>query len=105
MPNKSGPLPGPSKTITFRRDGKGALKFSGQRIGSAVRVKWRYDDEDNAYENEIAVRLYKTTGGKYVLGFEVYNKTEEHYVCRDAEVAATLDELLAKCWPEKEQRK
>ena len=81
VPAQSGPsvkkvVPINPKSITFRRDGKGALKFSGERIGSATRENVEGNDENRF---DIAARLYKTTGGKYVFGVEVYNKTAEHY--------------------------
>ena len=98
----SAPTSGPSvkkivpinpKSITFRRDGKGALKFSGERIGSATRENVEGNDENRF---DVAARLYKTTGGKYVFGVEVYNKTAEHYEFRDGVVAATLEDLWTK---------
>ena len=86
---KKAPTP---KSIVFRRDGKGALKFSGERIGSATREN--VGNDENRFD--IAARLYKTVGGKYVFGVEVYNKTAEHYEFRDGAVAATLEDLWTK---------
>jgi len=98
VPAQSGPsvkkvVPINPKSITFRRDGKGALKFSGERIGSATRENVEGNDENRF---DVAARLYKTTGGKYVFGVEVYNKTAEHYEFRDGVVAATLEDLWTK---------
>jgi hypothetical protein len=97
MSNKTGPTSGPSKTVTFRRDGKGPLQFTGERIGSAVREFDLDESPDRpAGHYNVAARLYKTAGGKYVFGFEVYNQTDEYYVCRHAETAPTLEELVEK---------
>jgi len=98
----SAPTSGPSvkkvvpvnpKSITFRRDGKGALKFSGERIGSATRENVEGNDENRF---DVGARLFKTTGGKYVFGVEVYNKTAEHYEFRDGVAASTLEDLWTK---------
>src|SRR6516165_9817806 len=98
VPAQSGPsvkkvVPINPKSITFRRDDEKALKFSGERIGSATRENVEGDD-GNRYD--VAARLYKTTGGKYVFGVEVYDKTAEYYEFRDGVVAATLEDLWTK---------
>jgi len=97
IPAQSGPsvkkvVPINPKSITFRRDGKGALRFSGERIGSATREN--VGNDENRFD--IAARLYKTVGGKYVFGVEVYDKTAEHHELRDCVVAATLEDLWTK---------
>ena len=74
-------------------DGKGALKFSGERIGSATRENVEGNDENRF---DIGARLYQTSGGKYVFGVEVYNKTAERYEFLDGVVAATLEDLWTK---------
>ena len=45
---------------------------------------------------ELSVRLFRTVGGKYVLGYEEYNRTTEEYVSRDGFAAESLPELLEK---------
>ena len=45
------------------------------------------------YDLEISARLFKTSGGKYIVGVEEYDKTNEQYEVRFAEVATTLKEL------------
>jgi hypothetical protein len=97
-PAQSGPsvkkvVPISPKSITFRRDGKGALKFSGEEIGSATRENVEGKDENRF---DIAARLYKTSGGNYIFGVEVYDKSAEHYEFRDGVVAATLEDLWTK---------
>ena len=81
------------RAITLRRDGKGALKFKGERIGAATRLRQLQDDREEWYDLEISARLFKTSGGKYVVGVEEYDKTNEQYEVRFAEVATTLKEL------------
>ena len=80
--------------ITLRRDGKNALKFKGERIGAASRVYELQDDNSESYRLEISARLFKTPGGKDVVGVEEYEKTNEQYGIRFAEAAATLKELV-----------
>jgi hypothetical protein len=82
------------KAVTLRRDGKGALKFKGERIGAASRLRQLQDDREEWYASEISARLFRTTGGKYVIGIEEYDRTNEQYGIRFAEVAATLQELV-----------
>jgi hypothetical protein len=80
--------------ITLRRDKKGALKFKGERIGSAKRnqdIPQEDDGESKSYE--ISARLFKTAGGKYVLGVEVYNHTDEGYEYRNGFASESLDAL------------
>ena len=89
------------KDITLRRNGKGPLKFKGERIGDASRTfKDELDDEGAALKTpetrELSVRLFRTAGGKYVLGYEEYNRTTEEYVNRDGFAADSLPELLEK---------
>jgi hypothetical protein len=82
------------RTVTLRRDGKGALKFKGQRIGSAGRVHSELVDYDESRVLEIDARLFKTSGGKYVVEVEEFDKTHGRYGIRFAEAAATLEELV-----------
>jgi hypothetical protein len=82
------------RAVTLRRDGKGPLKFSGERIGDARRSRELETDNGEPYTLEISARLFKTTGGKYVVGVEEYDKTNEEYGIRFAEAAATLQELV-----------
>jgi hypothetical protein len=85
---------GPDKWITLRRDKKGALKFHGERIGAATRTWGGPGESDEKPEiYELSAKLFKTTGGKYVVGVEVYDRTEERYKCRDAVVNESLDAL------------
>ncbi len=86
---------GPFRPITLRRDGKGALKFNGERIGAATRYSTFEPDNDQVdHTFQISARLFKTSGGKYVVGIEVYDQTEESYDCRDGYVGASLEELV-----------
>jgi hypothetical protein len=82
------------RTITLRRDKKGALRFKGERIGAATRT-WedRRDLNENWISYGISARLFKTTGGKYVAGVEVYNQTDEHYEFRNGTVSDSLEDL------------
>ena len=83
----------PMKPITLRRDGKGPLKFNGQRIGDATRNS-REEQEDGEMKSFVtSARLFKTGGGKYVLGVEVYNQTDECYDSRFGWVSDSLDGL------------
>jgi hypothetical protein len=84
---------GPFKAITLRRDGKGALKFKGERIGDAKRTAKVEDDNNETKSYEISARLYRTATGKHIMGVEVYNRTDECYDSRDGwvkESAAAL---------------
>jgi hypothetical protein len=82
------------RAITLRRDGKGVLKFKGERIGAARKVSELYDNNDDSYMLETSARLFKTSGGKYVVGVEEYDKTNEQYGIRFAEVATTLQKMV-----------
>jgi len=88
---------GPLKSIMLRRDGKGALKFNGERIGSARRSSTINVADGGQAEDwttyEVSARLFKTSGGKYVLGIEVYNKTDEEYSTRWGQASDSLDDL------------
>jgi len=88
---------GPLKSIMLRRDGKGALKFNGERIGSARRSSTINVADCGQAEDwttyEVSARLFKTSGGKYVLGIEVYNKTDEEYSTRWGQASDSLDDL------------
>ena len=44
---------------------------------------------------EVTARLFKTSGGKFVVGVEKYDRTNEQYKCRHAEAHISLDELVA----------
>jgi len=80
------------KTITLRRDGKGPLKFSGERMGSATR-RFSHSKGDGTYTfYEISARLFRTTGGKYVAGIEVYNRSDEEYVRRSGWIAEVVND-------------
>ncbi len=81
------------KSITLRRDGKGPLKFNGERIGAASRTQGIPDDSGEWKSYEISTRLFRTPSGKYIAGLEVYNRTDETYETRDGWVGATLEEL------------
>lgn len=83
-----------SKPITLRRDGKGPLKFNGERIGSATRRSQSEDNDGEMKSHEISAKLFKTTGGKYVLGVEVYNHTDEQYEAREGWIAGSPEELV-----------
>ena len=50
-----------------------------------------YEQKPESYE--ISARLFKTIGGKYVAGVEVYNRTRERYVSRDGLAHDTLEAL------------
>ena len=52
------------RAITLRRDGKGTLKFKGERIGAATRLHRLQDDHEEWYDLEVSARLFKTSGGK-----------------------------------------
>ena len=82
------------KPITLRRDGKGPLKFNGERIGDAKRTYKSEDDSDGVEKSyEISARLYKTASGKCILGVEIYNRTDECYDSRDGWVKESAEEL------------
>ena len=70
------------------------MKFKGERIGDATRAHEFETDNGDPYTLETSARLFKTTGGKYVVGVEEYDKTNEEYGIRFAEAAATLQELV-----------
>jgi hypothetical protein len=90
---------GSIRSITLRRDNKGALKFNGERIGSASRTNQIETDSGENITLDTSARLFKTTGGKYVVGIEAYDKTNEQYGWRFAEAAASLEELVAALEP------
>jgi len=92
MGNKQSAQSGSFKTITLRRDGKGALQFKGERIGSATRT-WTDNDQEPAEIHEVSAKLFRTSGGKYVAGIEDYNKTAEEYHCRCGFADTSLDAL------------
>jgi hypothetical protein len=81
-----------TKPITLRRDGKGPLKFTGERIGDANRTRSIEDDSGDLKSYEISTRLYRTPS-KYVVGIEVYNRTDEKYDTRYGWFGASLEEL------------
>jgi hypothetical protein len=95
MSEKSSAHSGP-RPITLRRDKKGALKFNGERIGAATRHQDEQDDNEEWRSYEISARLFKTTGGKYVVGVEVYNRTDEHYEARDGIAEESLESLASR---------
>jgi hypothetical protein len=84
---------GSIKSVTLRRDGKGPLKFTGERIGAATRRQNIDDDNGEQKSYEISARLFRTSSGKYIAGVEVYNKTDEQYDTRDGWCNASLVEL------------
>lgn len=93
-----GPAPiGPIRSITLRRDGKGALKFNGERIKSASRSYNLDESRDPQIEDlkvyDVSAKLFKTSGGKFVLGIEVYNKTDELYETRWGQASDSLAAL------------
>jgi hypothetical protein len=96
---------GPVRSFTIRRDKKGALKFNGERIGSATRTSRTPVEHDPTGQleetHEVSAKLFKTTGGKYVVGIESYNKTAEHYDWRDGFVNQSLDALVEAIKAEK----
>ena len=96
MSDKSSAHSGPVRSITLRRDQKGALKFNGQRVGAATRNQKIEDDDGKMTSYEISARLFKTTGGKYVVGVEVYNQTDERYDSRDGAASDSLEDLVVK---------
>jgi hypothetical protein len=88
--------------VTLRRDKQGPFKFTGERIGAATRTFVR--NNNNATNNvdevcEVSVRLYRTAGGKYVLGVEVYNRTLERFEERDAWLDSSLEALVDQLKP------
>ena len=96
MPDKISAQAGP-RSFTLRRDKKGALKFNGERLNSATRNHAKEDDLGETKSYEISARLFKTTGGKYVVGVEVYNRTDEEYLWRDALADDSLKDLAPRC--------
>jgi hypothetical protein len=96
MSEKASAPSGPVKWIKFRRDQKGALKFNGERIGAATREQRKQNENEEWETYEISARLYRTTGGKYVAGVEVYNRTDEHYAARDGAASDSLESLVKK---------
>jgi hypothetical protein len=88
------------KSITLRRDGKGPLKFKGERIGDASRTQVINDENDHEDRIfEVSARLYQTAASKYALGYEVYNRTDECYDTRNAWAADSLVNLAAMLVP------
>src|ERR1700751_1396858 len=98
MTDKTSAQGGPVRSFTLRRDKKGALKFNGERIGSATRNRQVQGDDEQWRDFEVSARLFKTKGGKYVVGVEVYNRTDEEYEYRDALVDDSLKSLGPKCF-------
>jgi hypothetical protein len=96
MSEKASTHSGPVRSITLRRDGYGALRFNGERIGAATRDHESEDDDGKKESFEISARLFKTTGGAYVVGVEVYNRTEERYDSRDGINSTSLADLVAQ---------
>lgn len=84
---------GSLKSVTLRRDGKGALKFNGERIGSATRNFTIEDVNDEVKTHQVSARLFKTAGGKYIVGIEAYNRTDEEYGVRYGRAADSLKSL------------
>jgi len=83
--------------ITLCRDGNSPLKFNGERIGDATRDIDREDEQSQEMKSYvISSRLYRSSSGKYVLGAEIYNQTDEKYLARDAWKADSLEELAEK---------
>jgi len=82
------------KSVTLRRDGKGPLKFNGERIGDASRHYVKEDDNQESKSYEISARLFRTASGKHILGVETYNRTDECYDSRDGWVSDSLEGLL-----------
>jgi len=74
------------------------LSGGRERIGAATRIEevqasqWNGWDKNQTFET--SARLFKTSGGKYVAGVEVYNKTEEHYEFRNGVANDSLVEQL-----------
>lgn len=82
------------KSITLRRDGKGPLKFSGERIGDATRrLSVEQDKDDSPKSYQVSARLFRTPSGKFVVGVEVYNQTDEEYDTREGWTSAALEDL------------
>jgi hypothetical protein len=94
--NETSAHSGSFRSITLRRDSEGALKFNGERIGAATRVSTIVDNDGEETTYSISARLFKTSGGKFVMGVEVYNKTDETYESRFGDVGASLEALLEK---------
>ena len=93
---KRRPLLGQLRRSRFAGIKKGALKFNGERIGAATRQQRKQADNEEWETYEISARLYKTTGGKYVAGVEVYNRTDERYASRDGAASDSLESLVKK---------
>jgi hypothetical protein len=88
-----------SGSITLRRDKKGPLKFNGERAGSATRTEELDLIEGESKTYEISARLFRTESGKYILGVEIYNRTDECYHSRDGWVSSSLAEMLQEVAP------
>jgi hypothetical protein len=89
--------PEPSyRDVTLRRDQWRPLNFNGVKIGSVSRVETSEDDDEVTRKREKSARLYKTSGGKFVMGVEVYNRTDQEYESRKAFKADSLKELVEK---------
>src|SRR5215470_19790381 len=72
--------PEPSnRAVTLQRDGQLPLCFSGEKIGSASRSYWFPDEHDDIYRCEVKGRLFRTIGGRYVVGIEKYNRDRKDY--------------------------
>jgi hypothetical protein len=69
--------------------------------GAATRTEEIAADSFNNWdENQIfetSARLFKTSGGKYVVGIEVGNKTEDRYEFRNGVVTDSLESLAENC--------
>jgi hypothetical protein len=72
------------------------LRFKGERIGYATRARWNCDGCED--ELKITASLYKTEGGKVVVGFETYYETEKRFDSREAYVSDTLEELAEQLY-------
>jgi hypothetical protein len=82
-----------NRAVLLRRDGKAPLKFNGVKLGGAFRSYPEANDNGDTFET--TAKLFRTAGGKFVIGVEEYNRTTEQYVHRYAEKADSLGELVA----------
>jgi hypothetical protein len=94
----TGPLEPSFNQVTLRRDGLSPLRFNGEKIGSLSHTA--PDPNANPLEEadvwETKARLFRTAGGKFVAGAEIYNRTKEQYEARAAVKADSLAELVEK---------
>jgi hypothetical protein len=84
---------GPIHSIRLSRDGKAALTFNGECIGSATRTDELRGDDDKMRSYTISARLFKTSDDEYVVGIVVYNNTDQEYESRDAFINKSLNKL------------